>query len=221
MLVRCLLRVAAALMLLATVAEGFLPLSPSAPSSTRMRQVSPTAAATSSSNPLSLSTVRKIAFPPRWRNNRQNAEVVLQMNNNMNNNNNNDTPSPGKGLNMDPSAKLLLCILIDLIGVVSFAAPGVGETTDVVWAAISALLVNYLFGNGVFTALALVEELLPGFDIIPTATIAWFVENGNRPPVETTAPAPPPRKEPPAPPPPPPKKRTDLSDAIDAEIIDD
>ena len=81
---------------------------------------------------------------------------------------------------MDPGLKLLVCILIDLVGVASFAAPGVGEATDVAWAPISALLVNYLFGNGIFTALALVEELLPGFDIVPTATIAWFVENGNR-----------------------------------------
>lgn len=81
---------------------------------------------------------------------------------------------------MDPSLKLLVCILIDFIGVASFAAPGLGEATDVGWAPVSALLVNYLFGNGVFTALALVEELSPGFDFIPTATLAWFFENAQR-----------------------------------------
>lgn len=96
-------------------------------------------------------------------------------------NNNENFPDGGNGVNdMDPGLKLLICILIDLIGVASFAAPGLGEATDIGWAPISAFLVNYLFGNGVFTALALVEELLPGFDIIPTATIAWFVENANR-----------------------------------------
>lgn len=77
---------------------------------------------------------------------------------------------------MDPGVKLALCLLIDLIGMASFAAPGVGEAADIGWAPVSALLVNYLFGNGVFTSLALFEELLPGFDIIPTATIAWTLE---------------------------------------------
>ena len=81
---------------------------------------------------------------------------------------------------MDPVLKLLICMLIDFIGVASFAVPGLGEAADVGWAPISALLVNYLFGNGIFTALALVEELAPGFDIIPTATIAWILENANR-----------------------------------------
>jgi hypothetical protein len=100
---------------------------------------------------------------------------------------NNNDPSPGGGANIDPSTKLLICILIDFIGIASFAAPGVGEVADIGWAPISAYLVNYLFGNGIFTALALVEELSPGFDIIPTATIAWFFENGNR--MENQAPA--------------------------------
>lgn len=92
---------------------------------------------------------------------------------------------PGGGVAIDPGVKLVLCILIDFVGIATFAAPGVGELADVGWAPISALLVNYLFGNGVFTTLALVEELLPGFDIIPTATIAWAFEqysNNDGPP---------------------------------------
>uniref|UniRef100_A0A6U9ZMF8 Uncharacterized protein n=1 Tax=Pseudo-nitzschia australis TaxID=44445 RepID=A0A6U9ZMF8_9STRA len=95
------------------------------------------------------------------------------------NGNDNSNNAPG-GADMDPGLKLLVCILIDFIGVASFAAPGLGEATDVGWAPISAFLVNYLFGNGLFTALALVEELSPGFDFVPTATIAWFLENSNR-----------------------------------------
>ena len=150
-----------------------------------------------------------------------------------NNNNNNINPKPGGGLDIDPGLKLLLCILIDFVGVASFAAPGLGEATDVAWAPISAVLVNYLFGNGVFTALAFVEELLPGFDIIPTATIAWFVENGKR--VDAI---PPPQGSNTPPPPPPPKersynspqsprntpenssKRPTSSDVIDVEVVD-
>ena len=93
--------------------------------------------------------------------------------------NNNGGGGGGGSSEIDPGLKLVICIVIDVIGVASFAAPGLGETTDVGWAPISALLVNYLFGNGVFTALALLEEISPGLDFIPTATLAWFVENGN------------------------------------------
>jgi len=154
--------------------------------------------------------------------------LLLSFNNNSNNNN----ISPGGGINMNPSFKLLLCILIDLIGVSSYAVPGLGEATDIAWAPISALLVNYLFGNGVFTGLALVEELLPGFDIIPTATIAWFVENGKR--VDTTQPPPSSFNDSPPSPSQPQStnakrpderkasvKRPNTSDAIDAEVVDD
>jgi hypothetical protein len=126
-----------------------------------------------------------------------------------------EDPSPPSGANIDPGTKLLLCILIDLLGVASFAAPGVGEVADIGWAPISALLVNYLFGNGIFTALALVEELSPGFDIIPTATIAWFIENGNR--IETAPPPPPADKQRDASPA---NKQPNVSDAIDVEVLD-
>lgn len=109
---------------------------------------------------------------------------------------------PGGGVAMDPGLKLALCVLIDFVGIASFAAPGVGEVADAGWAPVSALLVNYLFGNGVFTTLALVEELLPGFDIIPTATIAWVFEqysNNDGPPEDfdkrtTNTSTPPPRE---------------------------
>lgn len=150
------------------------------------------------------------------------------------NNNSNNFPGNGDGNggagNMDPGLKLLVCILIDFIGVASFAAPGVGEATDVGWAPISALLVNYLFGNGVFTALALVEELSPGFDFIPTATIAWFVENGNNQessPISEAGSAP--RSQSGTPPPPPPPRSSSSQaknrkpaepNVIDVDIID-
>jgi hypothetical protein len=81
--------------------------------------------------------------------------------------------------------------------------------------------VNYLFGNGIFTVLAFVEELSPGFDIIPTATIAWFVENGNR--LETSESAPPSPKGAPMgkqPAASPAKKKPNDSDVIDVEVMD-
>ena len=75
------------------------------------------------------------------------------------------------------TSKLLICILIDLIGMLTYLLPVAGEAGDLAWAPISALLINQLFGNGFLTGLAFAEELLPGLDIIPTATIAWLLEN--------------------------------------------
>ena len=44
--------------------------------------------------------------------------------------------------------KLLVSILIDLIGVITYAVPAIGEVGDVAWAPISALLIYNLYGNG-------------------------------------------------------------------------
>ena len=73
--------------------------------------------------------------------------------------------------------KLLVSILIDVIGVLTYAVPAIGEAGDLAWAPISAYLVYQLYGNGLIAGIAFAEELLPGLDIIPTATIAWVLEN--------------------------------------------
>jgi hypothetical protein len=71
---------------------------------------------------------------------------------------------------------LLLCIVMDLIGYASFALPGLGEFSDVVWAPISAYIFYKTFGGwkgafgGVFN---FAEEILPFTDFIPTFTIMW------------------------------------------------
>ncbi|KAL3932733.1 MAG: hypothetical protein SGPRY_000586 [Prymnesium sp.] len=74
-------------------------------------------------------------------------------------------------------SKLLLSVLIDLIGMATYLLPVAGEAGDVAWAPISALLLYQLYGSPIITGIAFVEELLPGLDIIPTATIAWLLEN--------------------------------------------
>ena len=162
---------------------------------------------------------------PKRRSSRQSSTAIL-----LGPGNNNNAPNGGGGggggaTDMDPGLKLLICILVDFIGVASFAAPGLGETTDVGWAPISALLVNYLFGNGIFTALAFVEEISPGLDFIPTATIAWFFENNANNSKESSssssvgggggADVPPPQS-------PPPRRNNKPrdSDVIDVDIID-
>ena len=76
------------------------------------------------------------------------------------------------------SPSLLFCIVMDLIGMLSFAIPGVGEFSDVIWAPISAIILAKTFGGakGVFGGIFnFIEEPMPGLDIIPTFTIMWFL----------------------------------------------
>lgn len=78
------------------------------------------------------------------------------------------TPAPGSPEEQQAKfAKLFLSILIDLIGVLTYAVPAVGEAGDLAWAPIGAFLVYQLYGNGLIAGIAFAEELLPGLDIIP------------------------------------------------------
>lgn len=82
--------------------------------------------------------------------------------------------------NIQKSPSLLFCIIMDAIGMLSFAIPGVGEFSDVIWAPISAIILARTFGGmkGVFGGIFnFIEEAMPGLDIIPTFTIMWFLTN--------------------------------------------
>jgi hypothetical protein len=74
--------------------------------------------------------------------------------------------------------KLIICLLIDIIGVSSEAVPILGEFTDIVSAPISAAVLQNLFpGSSKFVFLfELTEEILPFTDIIPFATICWVID---------------------------------------------
>ncbi len=74
---------------------------------------------------------------------------------------------------------LSLCIILDLMGCVSYLLPFIGEAEDVLWAPISGIIFYLMFGKkmgllgGMFSFL---EEISPGLDFIPTFTIAWFLK---------------------------------------------
>jgi hypothetical protein len=93
-----------------------------------------------------------------------------------NGNNNFNKPQGTVSILDDPAAKLIISLAIDFLGMGSYTIPLLGEGTDVAFAPIAALIIQKLYGNSALTALALVEELSPGFDIVPTATIAWMLE---------------------------------------------
>ncbi len=72
---------------------------------------------------------------------------------------------------------LLLGLLFDGIGMLSFTIPFIGAFTDVIWAPVSAWLISRMYKGRVGQAagvLAFIEELLPGLDFIPTFTLMWL-----------------------------------------------
>ena len=72
-----------------------------------------------------------------------------------------------------PSLKT--CIVLDVVGCLSYVILPFGP----IWAFISGIIFFFMFGKkfgvlgGIFSV---IEELLPGIDIIPTFTIAWFIK---------------------------------------------
>jgi hypothetical protein len=97
-------------------------------------------------------------------------------------------------------SKLLLSLLIDAIGSASYLVPVVGEITDLGWAPVQMILLMALYetangatnndgsngssagGGGAdlewLKYVSFVEEILPFTDIVPTATLGWFIQCG-------------------------------------------
>src|SRR5215212_9258244 len=73
---------------------------------------------------------------------------------------------------------IALCVFLDLIGMASYVFPFLGEFSDLVWAPVSAMIFNKLFGGRlgmIGGVLNFLEELVPFTDVIPSFTIAWFI----------------------------------------------
>ncbi|MBO3097880.1 hypothetical protein [Gelidibacter pelagius] len=70
---------------------------------------------------------------------------------------------------LSKNKKLVLGILLDVIGMITFI--------DIIWAPISGILMTKMYAGrkgkvaGIFS---FIEEILPGFDIIPSFTIMWL-----------------------------------------------
>lgn len=72
--------------------------------------------------------------------------------------------------------KLAICIMMDLIGSGGLGFPLLGDLLDVFTAPIYAIMLHALFASNAVTVAGLTEELLPGTDGIPSATLAWVAE---------------------------------------------
>jgi len=82
-----------------------------------------------------------------------------------------------KALDDNKSRDLILGLLFDAIGMMSFSIPLLGEFSDVIWAPVSGLLMVWMYKGrtgkigGMFSFL---EELIPFTDIIPSFTLMWI-----------------------------------------------
>ena len=71
---------------------------------------------------------------------------------------------------------LVLGIIFDGIGLLSFTIPVLGEFSDVVWAPLAAYLMTTMYKGKVGKiggAITFLEELLPFTDFIPSFTLTW------------------------------------------------
>ncbi len=72
---------------------------------------------------------------------------------------------------------LLLSLLFDGVGMLSYAFPVIGEVTDVAWAPISAWLMTKMYKGKegkIAAVVTFIEEAIPSIDIIPTFTLMWI-----------------------------------------------
>lgn len=72
---------------------------------------------------------------------------------------------------------LVLGLIFDATGMLSYSIPILGEFSDVVWAPIAGFLMTWMYkGNlgkigGIF---AFLEEIIPVTDFIPSFTLTWI-----------------------------------------------
>lgn len=78
---------------------------------------------------------------------------------------------------IEKARNLLLGLLFDVIGTLSFSIPWIGEFSDVVWAPISGLLMVWMYKGSlgkISGVVSFCEELIPFTDVIPTFTLTWI-----------------------------------------------
>ena len=73
--------------------------------------------------------------------------------------------------------KLFLSLLLDGIGMLSLALPGLGEFLDLIWAPVAGWFMTRMYPGRqgkIAGVVAFLEELLPGLDVIPSFTLMWM-----------------------------------------------
>ena len=74
-------------------------------------------------------------------------------------------------------SKLIIGLILDGIGMISFSIPLIGEFSDVIWAPVAAFIMTRMYKGRVgrvASILTFVEEIIPFTDVIPSFTITWI-----------------------------------------------
>lgn len=82
-----------------------------------------------------------------------------------------------KKQSQEKTQKLIIGILFDLIGMVSYIIPLYAESIDLIWAPISGILLMRMYKGTtgkVAGIIAFIEEIFPFIDFIPTFTLTWL-----------------------------------------------
>lgn len=77
------------------------------------------------------------------------------------------------------TSKLIFGLLLDAIGMISYAIPLLAEITDIIWAPVAAFAMTMMYKGTIGKAagvIAFIEEIVPGLDFIPTFTLTWLYE---------------------------------------------
>lgn len=72
---------------------------------------------------------------------------------------------------------LFLGILFDLVGMLTYLVPFLGEFADTIWAPIAAFMLSYMYKGMIGKVggiIEFLEEILPFSDFIPTFTLTWI-----------------------------------------------
>lgn len=72
---------------------------------------------------------------------------------------------------------LFLGILFDLVGMLTYLFPFLGEFADTIWAPIGAFMLSYMYKGTIGKVggiIEFLEEILPFSDFIPTFTLTWI-----------------------------------------------
>ena len=80
---------------------------------------------------------------------------------------------------MENSKKKLLRkgIILDLLGMSTMLIPFAGPFIDLLWAPYAAKQMNDMYKGSqgkIASVIVFIEEILPGFDFIPTFTLMWL-----------------------------------------------
>ena len=72
---------------------------------------------------------------------------------------------------------LFLGILFDLIGMLTYLIPILGESIDVIWAPVAGYMLSTMYKGTIGRVggiIEFLEEILPFSDFIPTFTLTWI-----------------------------------------------